>query len=154
MPPGSEAPGQPALEWKAPARWQIAPNASTMRLATYRIPHVQGDSVDPELSIIRAGGSVEANADRWVGQFDAAGQKTAKRSVRKVGAFDVTIVEVEGTYSGGMGKDSGPASGWALLGAIVPTAEMPHFFKLTGPAKSVAAARADFDAFVGGITPR
>jgi hypothetical protein len=118
-----------------------------MRLATYKIPRVQGDPADPELSIVAAGGSVEANADRWVGQFDAEGQKTAKRSTRKVGALDVTIVDVQGTFSGGMGPAAGPSADWALLGAIVPAADTLYFFKLTGPAKSVAAARAEFDAF-------
>ena len=145
---------QATLQWKAPARWQLAPNASTMRIATYRIPHAAGDTVDAELSIIRAGGTVEANADRWVGQFDAAGQKSAKRSTRAVGRLDVTLVEVTGTYSGGMTKEATPTSDWALLGAIAPTPDMPHFFKLTGPAKTVAAARAEFDAFVGSLAPR
>jgi hypothetical protein len=145
---------QATLQWKAPARWQLAPNASTMRIATYRIPHAAGDTVDAELSIIRAGGTVEANADRWVGQFDTAGQKSAKRSTRAVGRLDVTLVEVTGTYSGAMTKEATPTSDWALLGAIVPTPDMPHFFKLTGPAKTVAAARAEFDAFVGSLTPR
>jgi hypothetical protein len=111
---------QATLSWKAPARWQLAPNASSMRIATYRIPHAAGDTVDPELSIIRAGGTVEANADRWVGQFDEAGQKSAKRSTRTVGGLEVTIVEVRGTYSGGMAKEATPTSDWALLGAIVP----------------------------------
>jgi hypothetical protein len=145
---------QATLQWKAPARWQLVPNASTMRIATYRIPHAAGDTVDPELSIIRAGGTVEANADRWVGQFDDAAQKGAKRSTRTVGGLQVTIVEVKGTYSGGMVKEASPTSDWVLLGAIVATPEMPHFFKLTGPAKSVAAARAEFDAFVGSFAPR
>jgi hypothetical protein len=145
---------QASLQWKAPARWQLVPNASTMRIATYRVPRAAGDAADPELSVVRAGGSVEANADRWLGQFDAAGQKAAKRSTRTVAGLEVTLVEVKGAYSGGMGKDTGPSSDWALLGAIVATPDMPHFFKLTGPAKSVAAARAEFDALIGSIAPR
>jgi hypothetical protein len=146
-------PEQTSLEWKAPARWQVVANASTMRLATYRVPRAPGDVEDAEMSITQAGGSVEANAQRWVGQFDAAGQKTAKLGTRKVGALDVTIVWVQGNYSAGMTMDAGSRSGWALLGAIVATPGMPHFFKLTGPAKSVAAARAEFDAMIATIAP-
>ncbi len=138
-----------ALEYKAPARWVLVPNANSMRLATYRVPRAPGDTEDADLSITQAGGSVEANADRWVGQFDAASQKTAKRSTRNVGALAVTIVEVQGRFEGGMGKDAG--TGWALLGAIVATAGMPHFFKLTGPAKTVLAARAEFDTMMGSL---
>jgi hypothetical protein len=158
VPPGAaagpRAGAQATLTWKAPARWELAPNASSMRIATYRVPHAAGDTVDAELSIVRAGGSVDANAERWVAQFDEAGQKTAKRSTRRVGGLDVAIVEVTGTYSGGMGMETEPASGWSLLGAIVPTPDTPHFFKLTGPAKSVAAARAEFEAFVASLAPK
>jgi len=143
-----------SLEWTAPARWQVVPNASTMRLATLRIPHAAGDTVDPELSITQAGGSADANVERWIGQFDAEARKTAKRTARKVGALDVAIVDVQGTYSGGMGKEGSSQPGWALLGAIVSTPGMPHFFKLTGPAKSVAAARGEFDAMIGSVRPR
>ena len=142
------------LDWKAPVHWQLVPNASTMRLATYRVPRTAGDAEDAELSITQAGGSVEANADRWIGQFDTAAQKTAKRGTRKVGVLEVTTVEVQGAYSGGMGKDPSSRTGWALLGAIVSTRGMPHFFKLTGPAKSVLAARADFDAMLTTLVQR
>ncbi len=139
-----------ALAWKAPARWQAMPSTSSMRLATYRVPHAPGDAEDPEMSVMQAGGTVDANVQRWIGQFDAEGQKTAKRTTKKVGSLEVTILEVEGTYAGGMGmtKDRGEEKDWALLGAIVSTPGMPHFFKLTGPAKSVKAARGEFDALV------
>ena len=156
-PGGQEAPSVPAqssLQWKAPARWKLVPNASTMRLATYTVPRAPGDPADAELSITRAGGSVDANADRWIGQFDAAGQQGAKKTTRKVGTLDVLVVEVQGTYAGGMGRDSSPQSGWALVGAIVSTPDMPHFFKLTGPAKSVAVARKEFDALIGSLVQR
>jgi hypothetical protein len=155
--PGAGEPSngaQGSIGWKAPVRWAVAPNTSSMRLATYRVPKAPGDSDDGELSIMQAGGTVEANADRWVGQFDPAGQKTAKRSTKNVGTLSVTVVEVQGNYAGmGMGKQAS-GTGWALLGAIVPTATMPYFFKLTGPAKTVAAARGEFDALVASLTPQ
>ena len=151
---GASAPELAPLEWKAPGRWQPATNASTMRLATYRIPHTSGEAEDAEVAVLQAGGSVEANVERWVGQFDTIGQKTAKRSTRKVGPLDVTMVEVHGTYSGGMSKDASPRSGWAMLGAIVNTPQMPTFFKLTGPSRTVIAARAEFDAMIDSVVLR
>jgi hypothetical protein len=154
---GAMFPSSPAeasrLGWTPPARWQLAPNTNTMRIATYTVPHAPGDPSDAELSVTQAGGDVDANAERWIGQFDAAGQRRAKRATRKVGSLEVTIVEVEGAYSGGMGKEPAGAA-WALLGAIVSTPGMPHFFKLTGPAKSVLAARAEFDAMIGSLLLR
>jgi hypothetical protein len=149
----SPAADESSLSWTAPPRWQKVPNPSSMRLATYRVPRAAGDPADAELSVTQAGGSADANAQRWIGQFDADGQKTAKRTTRKVGNLDVTVVEVQGTYAGGMGKE-GAQTGWALLGAIVSTPGMPHFFKLTGPAKSVLAARGEFDAMIGTLAPR
>jgi hypothetical protein len=142
---------EPSLEWKAPPRWQLVPNTSTMRLATYRVPHAPGDAVDAELAITRAGGSADANAERWIHQFDEAGQKTSKRTTRSVGLAEVAIVEARGAYSGGMGKEGSSQPGWALIGAIVPSPGMPYFFKLTGPAKSVFAARGEFDALIGSL---
>jgi hypothetical protein len=150
VPAAEESP----LDWKAPARWQLVPNTNTMRLATYRIPHAPGDTTDAELSITRAGGSPDANAQRWIGQFADDGTRTSKRSTRKVGSLEVSIVEVQGSYSGGMGKEGASQTRWALLGAIVPAGTTPYFFKLTGPAKSVLAARGEFDALVGSLAPR
>jgi hypothetical protein len=65
--------------------------------------------------------------------------------------LDVTVVEAQGTYSGGMAKDASSGSGYALLGAIVSTPGMPHFFKLTGPARSVLAARTEFDQMIANL---
>ncbi len=146
--PMGAAPATPSsLEWKIPARWQSAPNPSPMRLATYRIPRAAGDIEDGDLSITQAGGTVDANAARWIAQFDEASQKTAKRATRKVGPFEITIVEAKGNYTG-MAAGAAATSDRAMLGAIVPTPGMPHFFKLTGPAKTVLAARAEFDSLV------
>ena len=143
-----------SMAWKVPARWQTVPNPSNMRLATYKVPKAAGDSEDPEVAISQAGGTVDANVQRWIGQFGPEGAKTAKRSTRTVGALKVSLVEVEGTFSGGMAKDGKEATGWAMIGAIVETRGMPHFVKMTGPAKSVKAAKAELDEFLGSVTEK
>jgi hypothetical protein len=61
----------------------------------------------------------------------------------------VHLVEVTGTYDGGMTMTDAPAErleGYMLLGAIVEGPDAPWFFKFTGPAATVEAQR---DAFVG-----
>lgn len=140
---------QASITWTAPARWQQVPHMSAMRIATYRMPHVAGDVEDPELSVTRAGGDTDANVARWIGQFDEAGRKSAKRSERTVAGLRVVIVELHGAYTG-MGNPE-PEPGFAMIGAIVETPGMPHFFKLTGPSKSVDAARAELDALLASI---
>ncbi len=140
-----------AITWKAPAAWPSAPNPSSMRIATHTIPHSLADHENAELSVTRAGGDVDANLQRWVDQFGgAAGEKRRERTIH---GLRVAIVEVEGTYEGGMGAASGSHPGWALLGAIVVTPEQPTFFKLTGPVATVHAARAAFEALLDSVTP-
>lgn len=148
LPPAGEA----TITWTAPPRWKSVPNPSTMRLATYKIPHAPRDSEDPELAISQVGGDVEANIERWVGQFDEQGQKTAKKDSKTVKGLKVTFVQIEGNFSGGMGASAG--KGYALLGAIVETPGMPHFFKMTGPAASVKGARAELEQMIDSIKPK
>ncbi len=143
------------LAWDAPASFSKVDHPSSMRKATYNPPRVDPDTEAPELAVTVVGGSIDANIDRWVGQFDAAGKETLARTMRKVGPYDVTIVEMKGTFAGGgmMGGPSTPKAGFALLAAIVPAGERSWFFKMTGPEASMAAAREGFDALVASIRP-
>ncbi len=129
-------------------------NASAMRIGTYRVNPGSHAASPAEVSVIRAGGTTEANIQRWLGQFDDAGQET--RTTKTVRGFKITVVEVSGTFLGGsMTPDAKSVAhpGWALLGAIVETPGSPYFFKLTGDAATVRAARASFDALLDSITP-
>ncbi|HVY48052.1 MAG TPA: hypothetical protein VHB21_19325 [Minicystis sp.] len=146
------APADVAFE--KPAAWQDAPSPSRMRKASWRVPKADGDPEDAEVSVVQAGGTVDMNVERWEAQFE--GKPKAKRTARDVNGLHVTIVELRGTFTGsGMpGQAAGaPKPGWALVGAIVPT-RTPTFIKMTGPEKTVEAARHDFDALVGGLKPR
>ena len=158
---GASAPAasadRPAITWKAPITWSTATNPSTMRIATYKVPHAAGDAEDAEVSVIRAGGTTDANIARWVGQFEDAGKDT--RTTKTVRGIKITVVEVSGTYAGGgpmMGAATTAPSGhpkWSLLGAVVETPDMPYFFKMTGPTATVRSARPAFDALLESITP-
>jgi hypothetical protein len=141
------------LTWTAPAGWQSEPPASSMRRAQYRVP---GEGGAAECLVFYfgpgQGGDPAANAQRWASQFtsgtggDAAPLTT---STTKVGTLPVTLVEVKGTYLGGMGSDSGqPKPGYQLLGAVVEAPDGNWFFKLTGPAATVEGQRASFQALV------
>lgn len=138
-----------AVEWTVPATWKQAPNPSSMRLATYAVPHAPGDSADADLSVSRAGGDVEANIDRWAGQFQDNPQP--KRRMLDVRGLRVILVDLEGTYASGMGGATAPQPGWALTAAIVLTAGQPYFFKMTGPAATVRAAAPAFLGMIQGL---
>ncbi len=150
--PGGQSGASGPVKWTAPARWEAKP-ASGMRAATYIIPAAKGDSEGAECPVfINIAGGVQANIDRWVGQFE----KTDGAPVQKqetINGLPVTTVDVSGSFKGGgpmmgTGQSSGPKGGYRLLGAIVEGPEGEVFFKLTGPAKTVAAAQEEFQAML------
>ncbi len=146
--PSSDEPS--ALDWKMPADWQQAPNPSPLRLATYRVPG------GAEMSVARAGGSTEANIQRWLSQFDNAGADS--REERTIRGLHVTLVQVTGTYEPSpMMTASVPPQGhpgWALEGAIVETSGSPYFFKLIGPVAAIKSARPSFERLLASFIPR
>lgn len=152
--PSSSADSTDEVAWDAPSAWVSVPNPNIMRKATYKVPRASGDTEDAELSVSAASGGVEANIKRWAGQFGSAEPKTEPRTVR---GLKVTVVEIKGTYasSGGMmGGPTTPKERFMLLGAVVDGGDRQHFFKMTGPEKTVSAARKDFDSLVSSFRPK
>ncbi len=150
------------LEWTPPSSWK--PEAQRpMRLATYMVPPGVGDHESDECGVYYfgpgQGGSVDANLDRWIGQFLQADGKpsrtAAKLDRRSIRGLEVTTVEVSGAYTrmGGPMAQSGsaPKSGYLLLGAIVETSRGSIFFKFTGPEKTVAENQRSFEKMLAGL---
>jgi hypothetical protein len=153
MPPPSMAAADAGIDWKVPAAWSTLPGRGSMRLATYGITGHAG-AQDAECAVFYfgpgQGGTTEANLERWVSEFE--NPKPPERWKRTIGGMTVTRVHVSGTYSshgGSMGAvGETPHAGQAdygLLGAIVEGPAGSVFFKLTGPAATVAPAAKDFD---------
>jgi len=140
------------LAWTKPADWKQVPNPNQMRIASYEIPKVDGDPEDAQMSVTQFGGSTQANIDRWKGQFDMTGD--ANVTEKDVGGLKVTIVEIRGTFKGGMSMQGPgtPLENWMMLTAMAHSEpNRAHFFKLTGPAKTVDASRASFDKLVASM---
>ena len=143
-----------AIAWKVPARWTAGPG-SAMRVATYAVPAAKG-AEKGECAVFffgpGQGGGVDDNVARWGKQFEGAPKP--ERSTATVAGLHVTRAAVAGTYlapGGPMMQSTGKKTGYRLLGAIVEAPGGNVFFKLTGPAATVAAAQADFDALVASI---
>ena len=142
------------LHWTAPAGWKAGP-AQMMRAATYAVPAASGDTASSECVVYffgaGQGGSVDANIERWKGQFTNAG-KPAAAVVAKRTAHGIAMrtIDVAGEYSGlgGPIAASKPVPGYRLLGAIVEGPGGNIFIKFTGPAKTVAANKAKYDALL------
>jgi hypothetical protein len=79
--------------------------------------------------------------------------KIDKRSMRGV---SITRVDSSGTYTGMGGPmmaGAKPVPGYRLIGAIVEGPGGNVFFKLTGPAKTIAAEEKRFEQLLASIQP-
>ena len=140
------------LHWSMPAGWKAGAERP-MRAATYSVPAVSGDHEDAECVVYffgqGQGGSVQANIDRWKGQFTKGGQPaTPKIAKRTIHGLTVTTIDLAGEYAG-MGGPMATApstkSGYRMLGAIIENADGNLFLKFAGPEKTIAANQAKFE---------
>ncbi len=140
-----------ALQLSAPKSWTIKQPRSRIVAYEFGIPASDGDPRDGRLTIMGAGGSIEANIDRWVGQFDQPSE--SKVSKKKVAGQTVSLVNITGTYNESVG---GPFAGksvkrpdYRMLAAIIQTEGSGNYFiKLYGPANTIAASETQFQGFV------
>lgn len=152
------APTAGGLKFTPQAGWIAETPTSSMRKAQYRLPKADGDSEDAELGVFYfggGGGSVQANIDRWISQFskaDGSPVTDARTLHRTAHGIPLTIVDVTGTYVGGMGSsETRPKTDFRMLAAVAEAGNGPWFFKLTGPAKTVAHWEPGFQSFLDSI---
>ncbi|MFM8290811.1 MAG: hypothetical protein ACKOC4_03810 [Planctomycetia bacterium] len=152
---------------RAPEGWKRVQPKSGIVETEFAIPSAgaaaDGSPLQPgRMTVMGAGGTVEANIDRWYGQFTqpdgAATKDKATTKKLELAGCKVTLVDIPGTY-----KDSpgGPFAGGAavdrpdyrMLAAIVeaPDRRGNFFLKFYGPAKTVAAHADGFRAMVEGM---
>ncbi len=137
-----------------PAGWASKPASSSFVAAEFTLPCAEGDDADGRLTISTAGGSVEANIDRWKGQFQPQ-PKEAKQEVVDVAGLKVTIVD----FSGDFNDQRGPfapgekRSGYRMIAAVIPTDGQLHFVKATGPEKTIASNADAIHQFIRTATP-
>jgi hypothetical protein len=151
MPPEQQV---PTIVWRDPPKWVRRDGNSPMRKASYTITAQEGDPEDAEAGVYyfgpTSGGSVEANIQRWTSQFPDVPASQAKRTERQANGMKQTIVEIGGTYdSSGMTiREPVKKPNFRMIAAVVETPAGSYFFKLTGPQKTVEAARSAFLAML------
>jgi len=147
-----------------PEGWRQSTPSSSMRVAEYVLPGEGYKAVDAGLAVFyfgrNQGGGLEANIERWYGQFTqpdgGSTKERASRSEKEVNGMPVTLVDIRGTFnSGGMGMGGGQKAqeGYRMLGAIVQSPAGSFFFKLTGPENTVEGWAASFDQYLESIQP-
>jgi len=150
------------LQWIAPSGWKTEAQRP-MRLATYTVPHAPGDADNGECGVFYfgqgQGGSVDANMDRWIGQFLQADGKPSKSAAkiekRTAHGLKLTTVDVSGSYTGmggPMAQGGAPKPGYRLLGGIVEGPQGSVFFKFTAPAKTIAQNQSAFQRMLDSVS--
>jgi hypothetical protein len=143
------------LAFTTPDGWVEETPSSGMRRLQYRLPASAGDA---EVAVFAdIGGTPEQNISRWISQFTTEDGGSvadeAKVTQEEIGGFNVTILDVEGTYGGAMsapmaGQGGGASPGYRMLAAVIDTGSGPWFVKLTGLKGSVAEWEDSFHEFV------
>jgi hypothetical protein len=148
------------LKSKTPADWVMQKPTSKLRAFQFQLKKVDGDPADAELVIFffgtGSGGSVAENVKRWKGQFQPPKDKTiddvSKVDEFKVGKVNVTYLDVHGTYLFRSPKDPNaqakPFPHYRRFGVIFASENGPYFITVTGPEKTMAKHKKDFDGWL------
>ncbi len=132
----------------APEGWDVVQPRIAMLQAEFALPKAEGDERNGRLTVMRAGGSIEANIQRWRGQFEELEDKPVEEI--DVSGIKVTLVDFSGTYREQRGI-MGPVAerpGYRMSAAIISTPEGLLFVKGYGPAKTMARHGDTFRTFV------
>ena len=153
--------GEGKVTFKSPEGWEKKEPRIRIVEAEFAIPAAKGDEQPGRMTVMGAGGSVEANIDRWIGQFEQADggdtKKAAKIEKLKVNGQNVHYVDVSGTYRDMPG---GPFAGgkavlredYRMLAAIIETEKAGnYFFKFYGPKATVAENEKAFRELVDSL---
>lgn len=138
------------LRWQAPGSWQAVRPSNEMRLAQYVVPNPDG-SEPAEMTVFffgpGGGGGVEANLERWAGQFSDG--EPARRDVVERNGIRIHTIDARGTYDPGMAMGgAGKKENQRMLGAIAETPSGAFFFRLIGPEVVTTGQVEAFDEFL------
>ncbi len=146
----------PTLHWKVPPTWNVERTADQGEYrAKYTLPATGNAQHPAELLVSRVGSQdVGQKLEQLVAEFEGPQAAKPTRTEMKVGDFDVTLVDVAGTYKFPMGPAVGPKQrhaahvlkdGWRALAAGVVTKDRGNWlFRMVGPNDAVEGSRSAF----------
>ena len=144
------------MEFDKPALWGWITPTMRFRTLQYTVPGTDGEpAADLIFSVFASGdgGPVDANIDRWAGQFRPAEgmPPSERRATIEVDGMTVKMIELEGSYAG-MGA-AAPRPEWAQLGAIMQAPGRNIYIRLLGPQKTVMANKDAYEALIRSARP-
>ena len=140
------------IGFESPKNWVAQKTTSAMRKAQFMVKGKQGGTAEVVFFYFGPGGAggVDANVNRWLGQFKEPPSKlNSKTDWSKIGGIKVTYVSAEGTFLKGppFGQKV-PVPGSAMIGAIVEGKMGMVFIKTTGAKPTVTGITQDLKAMV------
>jgi hypothetical protein len=148
------------LKLSVPGEWKLKPTRSRIIEKEFEIPAAKGDKNAARLTMTSAQGSIQANVDRWIGQFSQPdGKKTSERTKiidKKVNGQDVKIVTITGDFQESIGPPrfgkSVTRPNYRMLAAIVQTKQQgQYFFKAYGPDQTMSLVEDRFLKMIDSI---
>ncbi|MBM4002961.1 MAG: hypothetical protein FJ295_06675 [Planctomycetes bacterium] len=146
------------LTMSAPKGWVRKQPSVRIIEHEFAAPKAEGDDADGRFTVMAAGGSIEANIDRWIGQFSQPDGSSTKEKTRQeqltVGKNKIQVVDISGSYKDQRGPMT-PAvtrEDYRMLGAIISTENSGLIFlKFYGPKKTIAANEKGFQEMLKSI---
>lgn len=118
-----------------------------------------GKDDDARITVMGAGGSIEQNINRWIGQFTQPDGKSTRVNTditeKEVAGQKVHLVKLAGTFRDQLGPFA-PATyreNYRMLGAIIVTEKMGRYYvKMVGPKETVDAHEKAFLGVIDSLT--
>jgi hypothetical protein len=132
--------------------WVRKPPQSSFTIAEFMLPRAEGDDADGRLTLSTAGGTIEANVNRWKEQFTGRVENADTKQLDCNGV-KVTFVDLSGDYSDQRGPYSPETKrpGYRMIAAIIPVDDQLHFVKAVGPQKTMEAQAENLKTFIHSV---
>lgn len=149
-----------------PGDWKPVDPRSRIIQHEYSVEPAKGDDTGGRMTIMAAGGGVEANIQRWVGQFKNSdggpiGDEAKKIQKKNIGNVPVHVVDLAGDFQDSPRGPFGPKvnrPNYRMLAAIIPLSDVSQvkaggtwFIKFYGPKATIEAAEKSFAKMVEGV---
>ncbi|MFO0903016.1 MAG: hypothetical protein U0939_08460 [Pirellulales bacterium] len=146
------------LSLTAPESWVRKQPKTRIVEHEFAIPAAAGDMTEGRFTVMGAGGGVDANIQRWIGQFTqpdgSATKDKSKVQKLQINGMEVHYVDISGDFKDQAGPFA-PAvtrENYRMLGAIIVTEKAGmHFLKFYGPKATVTGQEEAFKKMLNSL---
>lgn len=141
-----------------PENWVSKKPKSGIIEFEFEVPVVGGDEIPGRVTVMGAGGDIQANIDRWKAQFKTpeSGEVASEVKKTEVAGMPVHLVDMKGVYLDKPGPfvqvPPTERPGFRMLAAIISTKDAGQYFvKFYGPEKTVGENQTKFVKMIEGL---